>query len=86
MARSQDPEEAAQGIIGLYEIARAKTATVTSSRDAVKKKSREAAEDVRRQAQVTSAEATNPPSQTPRTRQLMPGLTMESLEAEFDAE
>ena len=86
LARSQDPAEAAQGIIGLYEIARAKTATVASSREAVKTKSRQAAEDVRRQAQVSSAEATNPPTQTPRTREVMPGLTFEALEAEFDAE
>lgn len=86
LARSQDPEEAAQGIIGVYEIARAKSTTVASSREAVKQKSRQAAEDVRRKAQVSSAGATNPPTQTTRSRQVMPGLTMESLEAEFDAE
>jgi hypothetical protein len=86
LARSHDPEEAAQGIIGLYEIARAKTATVTSTREQVKTKSRQAGDAARRSAQVSSAQATNAQAQTPRTRPIMPGLTLEALEAEFDAE
>jgi hypothetical protein len=86
LAQSQDPGEAAQGIIGVYEIARAKTATVASTRDGIKTKRRQAADDVRRSAQVSSAQATNATAQTPRSRPLMPGLTLEALEAEFDTE
>jgi hypothetical protein len=86
LARSQNPEEAAQGIIGLYEIARAKTATVTSTRESVKTKQRQAGDAARRAAQVSSAQATNAQAQTPRTRPIMPGLTLEALEAEFDTE
>jgi hypothetical protein len=86
LARSQDPAEAAQGVIGLYEIARAKTATVASTRESVKTKSRQAAAAARSRAVVTSGEATPPQAQTPRPRRLMPGLTLEALEAEFAAE
>jgi hypothetical protein len=86
LSRSSDPGEAAQGIIGLYEIARAKTATVASTRDGVKKKSRQAADDARRSAVVSSAQATPSQTQSPRQKPLMPGLTWEALEAEFDTE
>lgn len=85
-AHSQDPAQAAQGIIGLYEIARAKTATVQSTRDEVRTRQRQAGADARRRAQVTSAQAAPTQAQTPRTRQLMPGLTLEALEAEFEVE
>lgn len=84
LAQSQDPAEAAQGIIGLYEIARAKTATVESTRAGVKTKRREAADAARRDAQVSSAQATPSQAQTPRRGSVMPGLTLEALEAEFE--
>jgi hypothetical protein len=86
LSRSQDPGEAAQGIIGLYEIARARSTTLASTREDVKKKGREAADDVRRRGQVSSAQATRRQAQAPRQRPLMPGLTLEALEAEFDTE
>jgi hypothetical protein len=86
LAYSQEPGQAAQGIIGLYEIARAKTATVSSTREQVKKKSQEAADAVRSAAQVSSSQASPQRVQAARTRQLMPGLTLEALEAEFEAE
>jgi hypothetical protein len=86
LSRSNDPGEAAQGIIGIYEIARAKTATVTNARSEVTKKRRQAADAARRDAQVTSATASPSQAQTPRQRMIMPGLSLEALEAEFDAE
>jgi hypothetical protein len=85
-AHSHDPGEAAQGIISLYEIARAKKTTVASAREEVKTKNRQAADDVRRQAQVMSAQATRNQAQAPRSKQLMPGLTLDALEAEFNTE
>ena len=84
LAHSQDPGQAAQGIIGLYEIARAKTATVTSTREQVRQKSRAAADAVRDKAVVSSGAASPPKAQVARSTTLMPGLTLESLEAEFD--
>ena len=85
LAYSQDPQQAAQGIIALYEIARAKTATVSSTRDEVKKRSRDAAAAVRKNAVVSSGQATPSKAQAARQQQrLMPGLTLEALDAEFD--
>ena len=86
LARSQDPGEAAQGIIGIYEIARAKTATVTSTREQVKQSQRAGAEAARSKAQVSSSAASPQRAARPRSDQLMPGLTLAALEAEFDAE
>jgi hypothetical protein len=87
MSRAQDPEVAAQGIIGVYEIARAKTATVASTRAADKSKRRQAGDAARRSAVVTSAQATPIQSQAARREKtIMPGLTLESLEAEFGTE
>jgi hypothetical protein len=83
LAQSQDPAQAAQGIIGLYEIARAKTATVTSTREEVKQRSRRAAAAVREKAVVSSGSATPLQVQVAR-RTLMPGLSQEALDAEFD--
>ena len=85
-ARSADPVEAGNALIAVYEIARAKTATVSQTREDVKTKQRSAADAVRRAGQVSSSQATNAQAQTPRTRQLMPGLTLEALDAEFDTE
>ncbi|HET6315976.1 MAG TPA: hypothetical protein VFG86_05940, partial [Chloroflexota bacterium] len=60
-ARSQDPETAARGIIGLYEIARASTASVNGAREEIKTQRKAAAKQVRRSAAVSSAQqAPNP--------------------------
>ena len=83
-SQSQDPKEAAQGVIGLYEIARAKSATVASTREEVKQKKRQAATAARDGAVVSSGSATPPQAPVARTRPLMPGLTLEALEAEFE--
>lgn len=79
-ARSQDPETAAKGIIGLYEIARAQTASVKSTRSRLKRDSRQAADDARAAAVVTSASASPKPTEAPRPREIMPGLTLEALD------
>ena len=82
-SRSPDAEEAMAGMIGLYEIARASTATIEGAQDEAKKKRRREADDERARGQVSSA--TNSPShaETPRARVLMPGLTQEALDTEF---
>src|SRR5215472_6727722 len=85
-SHSADPEEAMRGLIGLYEIARASTATVEDAHAEVKKRRRKEADDERAKGQVSSG--TNSPShaETPRDRTLMPGLTQEALDTEFAAQ
>jgi hypothetical protein len=84
LAHSDDPMEATNGIIALYEIARAKTATVSSTREEVKKRTRDAAAAVREKAVVSSGQATPSKAQAARQSRVMPGLTLEALDAEFD--
>jgi len=85
-SRSADPEEAMTGMIALYEMARASTATVQNAEAELKKRKRKEADDERAKGQVSSA--TNSPShaETPRNRLLMPGLTQDALDTEFAAQ
>src|SRR5262245_20849134 len=82
-ARSQDVEEAARGIVGLYDMAKTTTVNVREAKETVRAKKRKAGDDVRREAQVTSAATSPAREQTPRQTQIMPGLDLEELEAEF---
>lgn len=83
-ARSQDPQIAARGILAIYEIARSQAATVTSTRESIKNGRRQAADEARSKAVVSSAQQAPSPGETPRPRKLGPGLTMEQLEAVWD--
>lgn len=86
-ARSNDPETAARGIIGIYEIARASTATVKQTREQLKQRRQAAADEARANGVVSSATATPTPTEKPRSqRQLGPGLTLEQLDEAFDAQ
>lgn len=82
-ARSGDPATAARGVIGIYEIARASTASVRTARDDLKKKHRKAGDEARAAAVVSSSSATPSNGATPRQRMIMPGLSFEDFEAEF---
>jgi len=82
-ARSQNPEVAARGIIGIFEIARASTHAVSSTRDKIKNGHREAASGARRKAVVASADASPIPSEAPRAVRIGPGLTLEQLDEEW---
>lgn len=84
-ARSHDPETAARAIIGIYEIARAQSASVKTTRAKVQRDGQEAADDARRRAVVSSAQANPKPSEAPRPRKLMPGLTLEDLDAAWSS-
>ena len=79
-ARSNDPEAAMRGVIGLYEIARASTSTVKTARDKLRRDQRQAADDARGAAVVSSAQATPATGETPRPRRLGPGLTLEAID------
>lgn len=83
-AQSNDLRASAKAIVNLYEIARASTASVRSTREQVRAKTKTEAAEVRRRAVVSSSQATPSPSQTPRGNNLMPGLTMEQLDAEWE--
>lgn len=82
-ARSSTPEEAVQGIVGIYEIARAQEASVRTTKDGVKKRQREAGDKARQAAVVSSAGAAPAATQAPRQKEIMPGLTMEALVTEM---
>lgn len=84
-SRSNDPETAARGIIGLYEIARASTATVKQTRERVRRQQQEDADTARANGVVSTATATPASTETPRRqRRLTPGLTMEDFDAAFN--
>ena len=85
-ARSTDPNQAVRGIFGIYEIAKASTFAITETRNGLKKKRRQEADDAIDNAAVTSAAAAPSVSEAPRRRTLMPGLSHEDLDAAFDAE
>jgi intein/homing endonuclease len=78
-ARSNDPQTAARGIVGIFEIARASSAVVSETRQNVKRQQRAAADEARNGAVVSSAQATPTGGQTPAPRRLGPGLTLEQL-------
>jgi hypothetical protein len=80
-AKSNNPEAAATAIVSIYEIARAQTTSVTNAREKVKRDGRKAADDARTAAVVSSAQATPTPTEPPRRREVMPGLTMEELDS-----
>jgi hypothetical protein len=83
-ARSTDGDTAMRGVIGIYEIARASTASVGEAKKEVRRRNREGADGARKRAVVTSGATSPKTSETPRpTRQIMPGLTMEDLDTEF---
>ena len=83
-AQSSDFAASAKAIINLYEIARASTATVKSTREKLQGKSKTDAAEARRRAVVSSSQATPAPSEAPRSRNIMPGLTLAQLDAEWE--
>jgi len=83
-AQSNDLRTAAKAIINIYEIARAQTASVKSTREQVRAKTKTEAAEARRRAVVSSSNAQPSPSEAPRQRTIMPGLTLEQLEAEWE--
>lgn len=83
-AQSNDLRTAAKAIINIYEIARAQTVSTKNTRDQVRAKTKTDAAEARRRAVVSSSNAQPNPSEAPRARTIMPGLTLEQLEAEWE--
>jgi len=84
-AMGNDVEQAARGIVNLFEIARASSATVKEAKETVKRKQRKAADEVREGAVVSSAGTSRATSEKARSMLVTPGLTLEELDAEFEA-
>jgi len=82
-ARSSDADTAMRGVIGIYEIARASSASVTEAKKEITRRNRESADGARKRATVTSGATSPKTTETPRPRPIMPGLTMEDLDTEF---
>jgi hypothetical protein len=85
-ARSNDPETAARGIIGVYEIARASSASVSKTREKVRVERQQAADEARLNGVVSAGQASPSPEQTPRPVRITPGLTLEQLDEAWAAE
>lgn len=82
-ARSEDIGTAARGIVGIYELARASSATVKNAREEVKLQQRQNGANAKSKAQVSSSSASPSAPETPRPVRIGPGLTLEQLDAEF---
>jgi hypothetical protein len=82
-ARSNDVQTAAAAIVGIYELAKLTSVNTRVAREKVKAAARQNGASARKKAVVSSSSASPSATQTPRTRRLMPGLTLEDLEAEF---
>jgi hypothetical protein len=85
-ARSGDPDTAVRGVLGIYEVARASTHALSSTRDEIRNGNREKAASARKRAVVSSAGASPSTGEAPRShKSLGPGLTLDQLEAEWEA-
>lgn len=82
-ARSDDLGTAARGIVRIYELARASSASVRSARTNVREQQRANGAVAKQKAVVSSSSASPSTSEIPRPVKLGPGLTLEQLEAEF---
>lgn len=82
-ARSTDPNQAVRGIFGIYEIAKAATFALTETKNGLKQRRRQEADDAVEAAVVTSASTSPSVGGTPRRRNFMPGLSEEDFEAAF---
>lgn len=82
-ARSTDPGQAVRGILGIYEIAKAATFALTETKNGLRQKRRQEADEAIDAAVVTSASTSPSGAEIPRRRTLMPGLSEEDFEAAF---
>lgn len=82
-ARSSDADTAMRGVIGIYEIARASSASVQETKQQIRKRNRDGADGARKRAAVSSTTTSPKTAETPRRNMLMPGLSLEDLDTEF---
>jgi len=85
-AKSQDPNEAAMGLIDIYKVAQTRKTRVSEARKGVETQQREQGLAARKQARVSSASSRTSHEEPPRNTKIGPGLTLEELDAAFAAE
>lgn len=85
-ARSNDLNRSISGLQAIYELAKASRTSVKAAREEVRTKARAKADRAKADAVVTSGNGSVANGGTPRSREVMPGLTFEALEAAFAEE
>jgi hypothetical protein len=85
-AKSEDPNEAALGLIDIYKVAQTRKARVSEARKSVETQQREQGLAARKQARVSSASSRASHEEPPQTTRIAPGLTLEELDAALAAE
>jgi hypothetical protein len=83
-ARSADPDAAVRGVVGILEIARASSASVSTAREQVRQQQRQEADNARGAAVVSSAKTQPASTETPTPVRIGPGLTLDQLDAAFE--
>jgi hypothetical protein len=83
--RSGDINAVARGLYHLYDLARASSTTVRSTREKVREQQRQNGASARSRAQVSSSSTSPSTVETPRQgTQILPGLTWEALSEELE--
>jgi hypothetical protein len=85
-AKSQDPNEAAMGLIDIYKAAQTRRVRVSQAREQHEQQTAERHDGAKRRAAVSSSTSRTTHEEPPRPQQIMPGLTLEELETAFAAE
>jgi hypothetical protein len=83
-ATSGDARIAMPAVVDIYEIARASTHALSSTREKIKSEQREEGDSARKKAVVSSSGSAPTPSESARPQKLGPGLTLEQLEEEWE--
>lgn len=85
-AKADDPNEAALGLIDLYQVARTRRARVAEAKQQVQDETRNREVAKRQQARVSSASSRTSTEEPPQSIRIAPGLTLEELDAALAAE
>lgn len=85
-ANSADPAEAAAGMVDLYRVAQTRKIRVAEARTQIADEQREKKVAEKKRGRVSSAASRSSTNETPRPKQIMPGLNIEELDAAFAAE
>lgn len=85
-AKSNDPNQAALGLIDIYQVARTRKTRVSEARKQHEAQQRERGVAERKKARVSSASSRTSTEEPPQSVRIAPGLTLEELDAALAAE
>lgn len=85
-SNSADPAEAAAGLVDLYRVAQTRKLRVAEARTQIEEEQREKKVAEKKRGRVSSAASRSSTTETPQARRIMPGLTVEELDAALAAE